>query len=237
MHVSDPDKAVPLDPVPDVVLHVEVDGVGAGLPDLVEPFVIALEASEIGYVPVAGDCPYRHDGHIDILAHEVEAYEAETGVAELDRSEPGNGDLEIPDGVLVGRCASLGVDIAHGFSDGFSEANMEHGGFLVPGNGTGDFKSALHLLPEIQEHGGLLATGCLEHGDPGLGGGNLAFVGFHEVGGSRDGAVGLHDPDRSDVVADEFGVLSQRVLRVERSCKGQCGHNQGSEVSFVVHVK
>ena len=37
--------------------------------------------------------------------------------------------------------------------------------------------------------------------------------------------------------ADEFGVLSQRVLRVERSCKGQCGHNQGSEVSFVVHVK
>ena len=43
MHVADPYEAVPLDAVPEIVLHVEVDGVGSGFPDLVDPFIVTLE--------------------------------------------------------------------------------------------------------------------------------------------------------------------------------------------------
>ena len=43
VHVADPDQAVALDAIPEIVLHVEVDGVGADLPDVVEPLIIAFE--------------------------------------------------------------------------------------------------------------------------------------------------------------------------------------------------
>ena len=50
VHVAEPDEAVALDAVPEVFLHVEVHGVGAGLPDAVEAFVVAPERADVGQV-------------------------------------------------------------------------------------------------------------------------------------------------------------------------------------------
>ena len=55
VHVAQPDEAVALDAVPEVILHVEVHGVGAGLPDLVEPLVGALERADIRNVAQGQD--------------------------------------------------------------------------------------------------------------------------------------------------------------------------------------
>ncbi len=43
MHISDPHKAVPLDAVPEILLHIEVDCVSANLPDAIQAFVVAAE--------------------------------------------------------------------------------------------------------------------------------------------------------------------------------------------------
>ena len=47
MHISQPDEAVAFNAVPEIILHVELDRVGADLPDLVEPVVRALEGTNV----------------------------------------------------------------------------------------------------------------------------------------------------------------------------------------------
>ena len=97
MHVTNPDQTVTLDSVPKVFLHVEVDGVGTCLPDLVEAIIVALERTKIGNVPVLGDRANCHDRDIIVIAKVIQTGKTESAVPVFSNTKPWHGNIEVPD--------------------------------------------------------------------------------------------------------------------------------------------
>ena len=88
VHIPYPDKAVPLDAVPKIFLHTQMNRVGSGLPDLVQPLVAAAELPDVRDVTVAGDCPDRYQQCLRVLTEQVQTHKAEAGVAIFNGPEP-----------------------------------------------------------------------------------------------------------------------------------------------------
>ena len=50
MHVPDPHKPVPFNPVPDVVLHIQMYRIRSCIPDTVQQLIAALKAPSVRYI-------------------------------------------------------------------------------------------------------------------------------------------------------------------------------------------
>ena len=68
VHITDPNEAVTLDSVPKILLHIEVNGISGGLPDLIKSFVGAFEIALVFKVAEieenAGFVPFLGEGNI-----------------------------------------------------------------------------------------------------------------------------------------------------------------------------
>ena len=83
MHIAHPDQPVALDTIPQILLHIEVDRVGSGLPDLVQPFVVATERTPVGNVPEGRNGPHLLQVQFDGILQQVDTYKAEAGITHL----------------------------------------------------------------------------------------------------------------------------------------------------------
>jgi len=90
VEVAHPDQPVAFDPVVDVLLTVEVDGVGGHLPDAVQPGVVGFERAAV--LPVAVDRGGGDAGqhHLGCVGGDFEPDETERGFAEENLPETRN---------------------------------------------------------------------------------------------------------------------------------------------------
>ena len=201
VHVADPDEAIAFDAVPEVLLHVEMDGVRADLPDLIEPFVIAPEGTGVGEVADLehGAHLAEFDGQVGIGI--VDAHEPKAAWADHFLAEPGQGDRLVANGVIV-----LGVlcaaEFGHGLGGRFAEADTDLAQpGLVGGHGSDQLDIAMKLAAEIEQDsgrgvgGGGEEAGWLRFLEDGLSG-----MGFEEgLGVPRAGFALPDDAGRRDV--------------------------------------
>jgi hypothetical protein len=186
VHVADPDEAVAFDAVPEVFLHVEVDGGGAGLPDAVEAFVAGAEGAELGDVA-------DHEDGADLGERDglrgvegVDADEAEAGGAEAGFAEPGERGAKIAERVIVGGVAV--AEFGHGFGGGFAEADADgRRCFRIRERGE-EFDVAVEFAAEVEEEAG----GRIRRGG-GEDGGRLEFLEVGLAGAGGEEAVGVSD--------------------------------------------
>ncbi len=194
VHVADPDQAIAFDAVPEVFLHVEMNGIGAHLPDLIEPLVVGAEGTEVRKVTDLEHGAHLAEFNRELRVRVVDADEAEAAGADHFFAEPGQGDRLVTDSVVV-----LGVLVAaefgHCLGSGLAEADADVAqSGLFGGHGGDQFDVASQFASEIEEDtgggvggGGQSARGLwfAEEG--------LAGVGFQERRGMLRAGVGLPD--------------------------------------------
>ena len=162
MGVAHPHQAVSLDAVPQVVLHVEVGGVGARHPDAVQARVARTERAQVGQVAIDEHRPHLLQFEGNVLVQQVEPREAEARIARLAHPVPGHFEDEIAHGVVVGG-AALGGDVAHRLADRFAQPHPEAGRSFVRNIGRHDLQSAVYLAAEVQQDRGALAVLAAHH--------------------------------------------------------------------------
>jgi len=118
VHVPEPHQAVAFHPVPEVLLHIEVDGIGPRLPDAVQPFIIAAERPQIRDVAVTEDRPHGFQIELRIRLHQVDPHEAEPRVPGLDIAQPRHAERKIAQRMLVRGAGHRGVAADAGFHAG-----------------------------------------------------------------------------------------------------------------------
>ena len=148
VHIANPDQAVAFKAVPNVILHIELDGVRAGFPDFVEAFVVALEGSEIFEVVEEEYGLGKLDVCGGVWLDEINTGEAIAGIADFCGSKPGDKGCLVANGVVIGG-VFVAFDVVHDFADGFAEADANLDG--LPGGcaGTGDLDAAGELKSEV----------------------------------------------------------------------------------------
>ena len=139
MHVPDPYLAVPLHPVPEVVLEAKADGIGPGLPDPVEPLVAAAEG------PLELQIPTDEDGP-DVVQP--------GGRRAIEEVEPDEPEPRAPD--FVGATRLDGADLlaegfAHRLGDRLPEADPDPDGPARRGVAHPERDAAVDLAPEVQD--------------------------------------------------------------------------------------
>ena len=200
MHVADPDEPVALHAIPQIVLHAQMHRIGTRLPNLVQTLVTAAETAQIRNVPVSGNGPHRHQVHI-LPFNEVQPGEAETAVPILRTAQPGHGNFEIPDGVVVRGRAARCIDITQRLADRLAQAQAE-AHLLGPAHAPDDLDAALDFLSKVQQDG----PGTAESRHLRFVGGHLPHIGFQEVFCIRD-AIDPDDPYRCQVLRLELGTI------------------------------
>jgi len=183
VHVADPDQAVALDAVPDIVLQVEIDGVGAGVPDAVEAFIIATKTAQPRQAAVEIDRAHGFQGEGGVGLDQVEADEAEAGIAEFGGAQPRQANLVIPNRMVVGG-VFLAAQVAHGFGHRLAKTEADADGLAFGGGifevGDGDLDAAVKLASEIQQEAWRLAP-VAQDATRAVVEGNLAGEGFEEA--------------------------------------------------------
>ena len=124
MQISYPDQAVTFDPVPKVFLHIQMHGVGSGLPDIVQTFVVAAERSFIGNITESRDGTDLFQLQFDGIIQEVDTHKTETGITDFHDSQPGQANGKIAHGMIVGSSV-CSVDIAHRFTDRLAKTDAD----------------------------------------------------------------------------------------------------------------
>src|SRR5690554_6314484 len=71
VHVTHPDKPVPFDTVPQVILHVQMYGICTCLPYLIESVITRSERSQLGDIAIPGYCPHRPDGQLHSFIQQI----------------------------------------------------------------------------------------------------------------------------------------------------------------------
>ena len=102
VHVTDPNKAVALDAVPQIFLNVEVCGICSGIPDLVESLVRALEAALVLQIHVVEYALYCLKGNERVLIEQLDVKEAVAGLVGLNARVHAKAIYVITDRVVVG---------------------------------------------------------------------------------------------------------------------------------------
>ena len=141
MHVADPDQSVAFETVPHVVLHIQLDCVGARLPDLVQAFIIGHEGTQVGQIVEQENGTGELKAHRAVGLYQIYTRKAVTGVADLCRTQPGNQSGLIADGVVIGR-VFIAADVVHDFTDGFTEADTYLDRFTCGGAGASNLDAA-----------------------------------------------------------------------------------------------
>jgi hypothetical protein len=165
MHVPDPHQPVALDTVPEIILHVQVDGVRACVPYPVEPLVAAAKCPLVLDISIEKDRPdaFELDETVGIL--EVDTNETKTRVADLGGSEPGQQAALIADRMVVGRVL-LPPEFGHRLAYGFAETNTQSHGFVSLAVPAHDLHAAVEFGAEVQQNSGS-GTPCAK--DTGIG--------------------------------------------------------------------
>ncbi len=172
VHIADPDQAIAFDTIPEVVLHVEMDGIGAGLPDLVEAVVIALEGTQVFERAVE---EYGADGfelNKAVFVKQVDTDKTKASITYFAGTQPGNQTGLVTDGMVIGGIF-WSSDIGHGFTDRFAKTDSEPDGFSfgwvgifeVPDH---DLDAAVEFFAEIEQDPGGLIGGLEGTGGMGI---------------------------------------------------------------------
>ena len=123
VHVADPDEPVALDAVPEILLHVEMDRVGADLPDAVEPLVVAPERADVGNVADLEHRAHLAQFHGHVAGRRVvDAHEAKAARADHLLAQPRQRDDLVAHGVVVLRVL-FAAEFGHGLGGRLAEAH------------------------------------------------------------------------------------------------------------------
>ena len=205
VHVPEPYQAVAFHPVPEVLLHIEVDGIGPRLPDAVQPFIIAAERPQIRDVAVTEDRPHGFQIELRIGLHQVDPHEAEPRVPGLDIAQPRHAERKIAQRMLVRGAGHRGVaaDVAHRLAHRFAQADPHLQRPLVGAYRRRERDPAAQLLAEIEQHGSRAPVAGREAADIGCPGRQLPV----------------------EIPEQRFGVFHPR-----RQLAGQCDQPQRGHV-------
>ena len=217
--VAHPNQAVAFDAVPEIVLHVQVDGVGAGVPDLVQTRVAAPERSQVGQVAVDEAGIYLPQDEFRVGVQQVDAHEAESRVADFGNPQPRQLHREVAHGMVVA-CIGLSARFAHGFRYGFTQANAYVYRFLRSRHPGYQADSPVDFAPEVQQDGRLLPLGAFHPAQMAGGHFGLAIAGFQQIVLAADVSLHPNDTHRRQVVPHAFVAL---LSRDAQRCQGQEG--------------
>ena len=216
VHVSDPDQAVAFDAVPEVILHVQMYGVGPRLPDAIESLVATAEGASVFKIAHERDSTQAHQRNGPALVLQIQPHKTETRVPDLERAEPGR-----QHGLIAYRVVVRGVpgvtDIAHGLTHGFAETHAQAGRGLVPHASDHDLDASMQFPTEIRKHTPAFVqdTGAV------VVQGHLAAAGREQRASVLHRAVGrLPDHSPGDQVTPDPRVLDHRYTRGRRSPPG-----------------
>ena len=149
MQVANPYQAVALHTVPNIFLHIEVYGIGSRHPNVVQALVVRLERTEVRDVAIAegGTHLLQHQHRIRLF--QIDAHETESRIADFGHTQPRQHQLEIADGMVVGRSV-LGSDVAHGFRSRFAETHTDPG-LLLRREPRHELDTSLEFLTEVEQ--------------------------------------------------------------------------------------
>ena len=153
MQISDPYQPVTLDAIPDILLHIEVDGIRAGLPDPVQKRVAARKAPEIRNIAVQKDRLCRAELHAGSRRQQIDSDKTEAGLADRRHAELPDGNRPVTAGVIV-CCAAGPVQLAHCLRCGFAEPDAQPHIFSTAQRTHAEHQSARELLSIVQQNGG-----------------------------------------------------------------------------------
>ena len=157
VQIAHPHEAVALDAVPDILLHVEVDGVGGDIPYALEQRVAAMEAAQIGHVQIDKHGFGRLQRHSDVFREQVYAHEAKARLADGVHAQRVYIYLQIAPRVVVGGVGGA-AQLAHGLGGGFAKADAQFRPLRARDLLHGKLYAAVQFLPEIQQEGGACAA-------------------------------------------------------------------------------
>ena len=127
MHISDPNQTVALDSVPEILLHIEVNGICGGLPDFVKPFIGALKAALVFKVTEIEAALCAVEGDACLLILKLDICKAEARFGGLVRTHSADCHNHITVSVIV--CGVLYADGSQGLHNALSET--DENGYLV----------------------------------------------------------------------------------------------------------
>ena len=114
MQIAYPYQTVTLHPVPNVFLHIEMNGIGSRHPNIIQALVIALERAQVRDIPIAERSTDFLQAQFCIRLFQIDADETETRITDFCHTQPRQGQIEIADSMVVGR-SILRSNIAHRF--------------------------------------------------------------------------------------------------------------------------
>ena len=148
--------------VPEIILHVQMDRVRAGLPDLVEPLVAAPKRAQVRQVAIEKHRPHHFELREAVRVLQIDPHESKARVADLGGAQPGGQNALVADRMVV-RGVLLAAELGHRLADGFAEPDPQPDGLVVLGVPDHDLHAAVQLLAEIQQNAGLAALVVSQH--------------------------------------------------------------------------
>ena len=156
MHVAYPDKAVPLDSVPDIFLHIQMNRISAHIPDPVQQWIAAGKASPVRNILIDHDRTDALDHQYSLRLQKINPHKTETRFSNGIHAHHSDFHHQISSGVVV-RGIGLTPQFTHGLRCGFPEADPDlcpSFGAVQPGQKR---DSSMDLDSIIQKDGGLLS--------------------------------------------------------------------------------
>ena len=139
IQVAEPHETVALDAVVDVVLHVHLDGVDAGLPDLVEQRVAAFEGAAAFQIAVEGDGD--DVDQIQLVRQNVDPHETEACAAVFHHAHHRELQLRVMDRMVL-------IRRLHRLADRFAETDAH---FAAAASACDDTDAAMQFHAEVQK--------------------------------------------------------------------------------------
>ena len=223
VHVPLPGQPVPLDAVPQVALHVQVDRVGGGFPNLFKQWIAAFKGPQIGDIPIDEGHVQRLDvdGRIPVL--QLDQREPKAGFVGLGSAEHADVVHMIPHGVVVG-----GVHLSHRgerLHGGLPEAD-QHSRPVAGALDVGDRQPqvAVQLPAKVQKQRGLLALRAVfQAACPALAHQHLHGMILQQPFGIGNNSPCPDDPHRQQVQPRPFILIP--------------GRREGHHIRQTLHVK
>ena len=150
MCIAHPNEPVALDPVPQVVLHIEVYGISSRHPNAVEARIARAERAQVRNIPVGKFSANLLYGHHHIVYQQVDPHETESRIAGFAHTVPRQVHHIVAHRMVVRRTA-FGRDLAHRLAGRLAQPDA-HSGRLVPRNACcHDLNATLYLPSEIEQ--------------------------------------------------------------------------------------
>ena len=239
VHITDPDQTVALDAVPQVLLHIDVGGVGGGVPDAGQLLVGAFEGALVVQIQIVEHTLDGLEGHHGVIVDQLHADEPLARLVGLVGGVEAHIHDAIADGVIVG--GVLDLDGGDGLHDRLTGTDDDVTAGVVAaalGARAPDHEAdgAGELTAVVQHQLGLGLTGDVPHGaalahaqgdlvapllKQGLGVIHVALGQHHPLGGDVAAGTGVGDgPVQSgDLFVDlhgRFSYLNQKFSSTMR---------------------